>query len=277
MKGDRKQAIVDAGVFKSVLGDLFKGIKETEDDQALVKCCFHEDKNPSLSINQVSGLYNCFACGAAGNFFDLYMKVKSVDFKTALIALEKIAGIENRPGRSSEVKIFPKVVATYYYHDEHGKRLYWKKRYEPGFGNSGRKKSFAFYHELDGREKKGRGGDPVLYNLHRLVKAKKDEPFFVLEGEAKADVLIGWDLMATTLDSGGQSGKGSSWRKGFEKYFKHREVYIIPDRDKTGETYASSIADQLLAVAKSVKILRLPDLPVKGDIIDWIKIKEEQV
>lgn len=277
MKVDRKQAIVDASIFKTVLRDLFPGIKETEDDQILVKCCFHDDTNPSLSVNTVTGLYNCFACGAAGNGFDLFMKVKSVDFKTAITTLEKIAGIGSRPGRSSEVTVFPKVVATYYYHDANGERLYWKKRYEPGFGKSGRSKSFAFYHDVDGKEKKGRGRDTVLYNLHFLAKAEKGEPFFILEGEAKCDVLTSWDLLATTLDSGGQSGKRSSWQKGFEKYFKHREVFILPDNDKTGETYATTIADKLLAVAKSVKILRLPDLPPKGDIIDWIKNNKEQV
>jgi hypothetical protein len=31
-----------------------------------VSCCFHEDKNPSLSINFRSGGFHCFACGAKG-------------------------------------------------------------------------------------------------------------------------------------------------------------------------------------------------------------------
>ena len=32
--------------------------------QAMVKCPFHNDKTPSLSINVVNGLWNCFAgCG----------------------------------------------------------------------------------------------------------------------------------------------------------------------------------------------------------------------
>ncbi len=276
MSRDRKQKIIDTGIFKTVLHELFPKVEETKADQFLVNCCFHDDKNPSLSVNVASGLYNCFSCGAAGNFFDLYMKAKSVDFKICLVALENAAGIEYGGGKPNFLMPFPQVVATFYYHDEKGNRRYHKKRYEPGFSGK-RKKSFAFYHMVGGREKKGRGGEPLLYNLHLLVKASEDEPIFVLEGEKKADLLTSWNLVATSLDSGGQSGKGSSWKSGFTKYFKNRDVYILPDNDKTGETYANSIADNLLDIAKSVKILRLPSLPAKGDILDWAKKQEAEI
>lgn len=31
-----------------------------------VRCCFHEDRNPSLSINIESGHFKCFSCDAKG-------------------------------------------------------------------------------------------------------------------------------------------------------------------------------------------------------------------
>ncbi len=31
-----------------------------------VRCCFHDDKNPSLSVNLSSGGFYCFGCGAKG-------------------------------------------------------------------------------------------------------------------------------------------------------------------------------------------------------------------
>jgi len=45
-------------------GQLFtlKGSKT----QVLVPCCFHHDKNPSLSINLTKGTFNCLGCGAKG-------------------------------------------------------------------------------------------------------------------------------------------------------------------------------------------------------------------
>jgi putative DNA primase/helicase len=265
MKTDRKQVIIDSGIFREVVPQLFPDAKTTATDQVLVCCPFHHDTTPSLSVNTEAGLHHCFACGEAGNGFDLYSKVKGCDFKTALAELEELAGIS----RKSTVQQFPKVVATFIYHDAEGQPRYWKKRFEPGF--DGRKKSFVFYHATGKTENKGRGGDALPYNLHRLAAIPPDEPIFFLEGEAKADLLTEWGLYATSLDSGGQSGKGASWSKKWDRFFAGREVYILPDFDDTGEVYAKSLAAHLLPVAASVKVLRLPGLPVKGDVIDWYK------
>jgi DNA primase len=41
-------------------------------------CPFHADKNPSLSINPVKNLWQCFGCGAAGDairFVELFDRV----------------------------------------------------------------------------------------------------------------------------------------------------------------------------------------------------------
>ncbi len=51
-------------------------------------CSFHEDHNPSMSINVETGAYRCFACGArGGGVVDFYMQLHDVDFKTAAKAL----------------------------------------------------------------------------------------------------------------------------------------------------------------------------------------------
>lgn len=40
----------------------------------LVKCLNpeHEDKNPSMRIDNITGIYNCFSCGFKGNIFKLF-------------------------------------------------------------------------------------------------------------------------------------------------------------------------------------------------------------
>ncbi len=263
----RKQAVMDSGIGRTVIPSLFPDCKNTESEQILVKCPFHNDATPSLSVNTTAGLFNCFACGEKGNLFDLYMQVKSCDFKTALADLEELAGSGKAPAKE---KIFPKVVGIFFYHDAEGVQQYYKKRFSPGFGN--RKKSFVFYHDnAKGKETKGRGGDSLPYNLHHIV-AMPGEPIFFVEGEAKANLLAKWGLCATSLDSGGQSGKGASWRKEWDSYFTGRDIYILPDNDKTGETYMESLASHLLPVAASVKVLRLPGLPEKGDVVDWVEL-----
>jgi hypothetical protein len=47
-------------------------------------------------------------------------------------------------------------------------------------------------------------------------------------------------------------------------------VVILPDNDQPGEAHARDVARGLLPVAKAVKILRLPGLPPKGDVSDWL-------
>jgi len=55
-------------------------------------CPWHEDKNPSLSVDRDKGLYNCFGCGESGDVFTLVEKMKGYGFKKALEFLKRRAG-----------------------------------------------------------------------------------------------------------------------------------------------------------------------------------------
>lgn len=49
-----------------------------------VHCCFHSDLNPSLSINLISGGFNCFACGTkGGDLLSFVMQRYQLTFKEA--------------------------------------------------------------------------------------------------------------------------------------------------------------------------------------------------
>ena len=48
------------------------------------RCPFHDDSNPSLSVDREKGLYNCFGCGESGDAFTLVQKLRGLDFKGAL-------------------------------------------------------------------------------------------------------------------------------------------------------------------------------------------------
>ncbi len=55
-------------------------------------CPFHDDKNPSLSVDQEKGLYNCFGCGESGDVFDLVKVVKGFSFTESLAFLKEYSG-----------------------------------------------------------------------------------------------------------------------------------------------------------------------------------------
>lgn len=78
-------------------------------------CPFHDDKNPSLHVNDEEGLYYCFACQAGGDIFKFHMDHNNVDFKEAVHELASKLNIrikgsvsekpDNLSKRSSQLRI----------------------------------------------------------------------------------------------------------------------------------------------------------------------------
>lgn len=55
-------------------------------------CPFHDDKNPSMSINPQKGFFHCFACKAGGDVFRFVQDYERISFQEAV---EKVAQICN--------------------------------------------------------------------------------------------------------------------------------------------------------------------------------------
>lgn len=210
--------------------ELIPSLKVNGKPEALGLCPVHGDTHSSLSVNLETGLFHCFSCDFKGDIFTFYQRVKGVDFPTALKEIGEMVGV-------ADTNVKPKVVATFKYYDSEGKLLYIKERIEPG--RNGRNKEFVFKHLKNGKWTLGRGCDPVLYNLPELIKSKYA---FIVEGEAKADLLNSWGLTATCLDS----VANSPWRDEYLKVFEGKgKVVILPDNDQPGIGYASRIANAL--------------------------------
>jgi putative DNA primase/helicase len=105
----------------------------------------------------------------------------------------------------------------------------------------------------------------VPYRLPELMRAPSDVPVFVCEGEKDVDALRARGLVATTNPGG--AGK---WRSDMSPYLRGRDVIILPDNDHVGDDHALDVAAKLHGIARSVTIHRLPGLPDKGDVSDWI-------
>lgn len=233
-------------------------------------CPFHPEKNPSFSVNSKSGKFHCFGCGKSGNDpFSFLAEIEhfdiKADFSKIVARVAREAGMEDKPVKS-------KVVATFSYLDEAFQVVYWKERVEPG--RNGKKKEFFFYHNENKNKVTGRIGNPLLYNLPGLAKAKG--PAYFTEGEGKADLLIKWDLPATSLDAGSAVDfeKKTEYKKCLEYLYGRESVIILPDNDDVGRAYAERVARVLAGHVQSIKLVMLPGLPEKGDILDWVKDPE---
>lgn len=90
-------------------------------------CPFHNDRNPSMSVNQPRQIYRCFSCGAGGDVFKFVMEYENLSFPEAVKVLADRAGIalpqqeySGEAKRQSDLKAqimeMNRLAARYYYY-----------------------------------------------------------------------------------------------------------------------------------------------------------------
>lgn len=228
----------------------------------------HGNPGKSFSCNTETGVWSDFATGESGG--DVISLVAAQEelgqAKAARMIAEEIglAPVTPKPKRKDlpETPVRPEnLVATFRYKDEAGRLLFAVDRYE----TPGCRKAIRQWHlDADGKRVNSiKGVHLVPFRLPELLRA---ETVFIVEGEQKVLELVGWGLTATCNPMG--AGK---WREEYTPHFQGRQVVILPDNDTPGRDHARKVARALLPVAASVKIVDLPGLPPKGDIVDWKK------
>ncbi|MGO9257925.1 MAG: DUF3987 domain-containing protein [Bryobacteraceae bacterium] len=114
-----------------------------------------------------------------------------------------------------------------------------------------------------GSEYRFRDCPRVPYRLPKLLNAGT---VYLPEGEKDVHTLEGWGLVASCNPGG--SG-GSDLYAGWTEIFQGLHIVVLTDNDGPGRKHAAAVADALLAVAASVRIVEFPGLPAKGDVTDW--------
>jgi hypothetical protein len=150
----------------------------------------------------------------------------------------------------------PRVVATYPYRDASGALLYEVQRLDP--------KSFRQRRPVDGGYVYSLGDvKPVLYRLPELL-AFPDATTFLCEGEKDADNVAVFGFTATTISG------STTWTPELAEPLRSRDVIILVDADVPGAARAEKAALALHGVAASIRLVLLPDLPLGGDVSDYL-------
>jgi DNA polymerase I len=112
------------------------------------------------------------------------------------------------------------------------------------------------------------GVQPILYNLGDVLRMALDGQMVVwVEGEKDADNgMERLGLTTTTCPMGAKH-----WKPHYAGFLTGAHVVVVADNDGPGGEHAEMVATELLPFAASVKILKLPDVPEKGDLSDWIE------
>ena len=74
-------------------------------------CPFHNDKNPSMSVDPKRQTYNCWSCHNSGNVFNFIEQIENIDFKDALKLLGDRVGISTQKSYTSS---YDKTLSKYY-------------------------------------------------------------------------------------------------------------------------------------------------------------------
>lgn len=108
-----------------------------------------------------------------------------------------------------------------------------------------------------------------LFGLDRLANHPKAKAVFIVEGEKAAAALHGLGIVAVTSLGGSNAASKADWTP----LNGYKMAYLLPDHDEPGEHYARDVYAALSALADppAVKVLRLPDLPDGGDVVDWLQ------
>lgn len=205
------------------------------------RCPAHDDRRSSLS----------FCDGPRGLIVKCHVGCPPADIASR-VGLD-VRDLSDAPSRPRAP------IATYDYTDARGTVLYQIVRFEP----------------KDFRQRRPDGNGGFVWNMtdvrrvpYRLVDLAEQTRVFIPEGEKDCDAL--WDLgIAATTNEGG-AGK---WREEHTAALVAaaiEEVVVLPDNDAPGEQHAQSVATTCHAAGLRTKILRLPNLPSKGDVSDWL-------
>ena len=239
------------------------------------KCGGHD----CFAINVAKQLFNCRGCGAKGH--------GAIDFTSWLDGIEAIPAAEQLNGEpppeanGKDRTPEPRKVVTnkFIYQNESGATLFAVGRIE--YQNQ----DGSFVMSAEGKRKKAFSQwrpDPnnagmwlagvkdvrtAPYRLPELIEAiGNGYTALIVEGEAKVDALRKWNVPATCC-----AGGAGKWKQEHSEFLRSAEVVILPDNDEAGRNHADIVGASLQGIAASVRVLELPDLPPKGDILDWIK------
>jgi hypothetical protein len=164
---------------------------------------------------------------------------------------------------------------NYFYEDWVGRKRFVMRRYHAAFmpnrepaldpATGKQLKKFAEeWFEVPGRLRPA-GYPKLLYRLPELLAARAAgvEEVQIYEGERKAELARKWGYCATCCPGG--AGKWLPDHAELLRSFKR--AVVVPDNDEPGRQHADVVGRSLINVVPNIRLLELPNLPPKGDIV----------
>lgn len=254
-------AAADSIDFAALLPDVAERLLGQSNNALSSKAELRYGTHGSLSVKIAgphAGTWRDHESGTGGGVLDLIVHYGAARDRAG--ALDWIRQEFPETAREAAQRGKREIVATYDYTGEAGELLFQVVRLTPK--------------EFRQRRPDGKGGwawnlkdvQRVPYRLPELIEdIALGRPVFIVEGEKSADRLRAINVPATCFPGG--AGK---WRADYAEWFRGAHVIVLPDNDDPGRLHGEAVARGLYTAAARVKLLPLPELPRKGDVVDWL-------
>lgn len=267
--------------------EMFPEAEINDSKNNLVLCPFHSDTEGSLSVSN-TGQFKCHACGKEGNAITFLKEAKGKTGGEALDFLCKMAGIDKSKFREKKEKKTPTLIDVRRANnrllktpalletiqERKGITESVIRKYQVGF-EAGRY-WFPIFEEdkiinirrykLDPGKKEPKTlpfSEGLEVGFFPWENIKKD---WILLCEGETDALRACSLGLPGLSV---SGGALTWRRQWNKLFAKKKIIICYDSDDAGLKGSTKVANNLLATASEVKLVRLPQIKKGYDLCDY--------
>ena len=213
--------------------------------------------------------YHCFSCGENGDIFTLHAKLNNLNLTTDFPQI--IEDLERKFNLPSSHSVIPKSeqwvqLRSHIYQNMNRENIAIKTIYRKPDGSK-----TAQWQRYEGNSlvRGLKGLKMPLYHVYNLTDNTK--PVFIVEGEKDVETMEKLGYIATTSPN----GAGSHWKADYTPFFRRFDVVILADNDEVGLKYATNIAESIVTVARTVRLvpsqaMYMP-LKLKGDISDIVE------
>lgn len=216
--------------------------------------------NGSRSVSTSKGTWYDHEAQQGGGVVDLIRREEGEGADVPAI-LEKKFGL---PRDNDEAPVRSEIVFDYV--NLEGEVVYQAIRIETHYHDKPTAKTYSQRRMVNGRPVPGMTGVTAIpYRWPELDATPIGKVVFICEGEKAVEAVRHLGFTATTNHGG--AGK---WWPSLTPHFQGRKVVILPDNDTAGERHLQVVGAALTGVAESIRVLRLPNLPPKGDAHDWV-------
>lgn len=187
-------------------------IDTVESDKMKIMCPFHEDKNPSMSIDFARGFFYCFGCAEHGDAEKFVKKIEKQErglndlaalkvygdiLKGAVDGMKLVQNIPSEVTRSSQRSLYDQAYDTY-----HGlKKVSWMSSEEPEVA-----------HVIDYMKRRGFTSDTLLAAGAKVTYRKNYPLIFPMRDNG---IFKGWVCRTTTKEI--EERRKYLYNKGFSR------------------------------------------------------------